>query len=230
MRIRTQPTLVTFTSFPSITSLSPFQKKITIHPGVVVNGPHPDGKYDVAMISKNLPHNPPQQKITDFHPQSTAYGNVHLGPPKRVELQHMKPWKDGETGDKQAPMSPPNLANLKKAMGQYSCVIFKFDCRKLSQISAPHAGWRPPSPVPERPKTPPPRAGGSRIPIAKTYHVDKPVNHPGGPSVASGSNSASWRKPAPKRQTTTNVGQKPAAERKPPVKQAGSHKRSLRSR
>ncbi|KAF8960270.1 hypothetical protein BDZ97DRAFT_1922348 [Flammula alnicola] len=104
--------------------------KISIHPGVVVGGPHPEtGIYNVAMISKKIPHNPPQAPIEHFHPGSTVYGNIALSPPKEVMHTDMKPWKDEKTGITQSPMTPSNLANLRTAM-------------------IPHTGWKPPTPPP----------------------------------------------------------------------------------
>jgi len=227
-------------------------KRVTIHPGVVVSGPHSDGRYKVAMISKNLPHDPPQHPIHKYHPESSVYGNVHLGPPKKVELRHMKPWKDETTGRKQTPMNHQNLERLKTAM-------------------APHTGWKaptpppspPPSPGPPRPKTPPPKASGSHIPVPKKpNHVNAHASgskHPPAHPVGSGSRSGNWRKASPPAQrpnpgaahhpSTNNhghgAGKKPAVAhaahkaaahagpshgRKSPEKRPAGKKRSLRSR
>ncbi|KAF8905785.1 hypothetical protein CPB84DRAFT_1960305 [Gymnopilus junonius] len=72
--------------------------KISIHPGVVMEGLDPEtGKYPVAMISKKLPNNPPRKDIKAFHP-------------------NMKPWKDDKTGVRHIPMQPHELHSLKEAM------------------------------------------------------------------------------------------------------------------
>ncbi|KAH9483254.1 hypothetical protein JR316_0005358 [Psilocybe cubensis] len=114
-------------------------KNISIHPGVVVGGPDPEtGKYDVAMISKKLPHDPPQAPITNYHPAETVYGNVALSPPKKIKPKHMKGWVNQKTGVQEKEMSAENLAKLKKDM-------------------EPHAGWRAPTPPP-KPPTPPPKS------------------------------------------------------------------------
>jgi len=105
-------------------------KKISIHPGVIIGGPDPEtGKYPVAMISKKLPHDPPQAPIEKFHPDSSVYGNIALHPPHPIELHDLKPWKDERTGIRQTPLDNANLHKLKGAM-------------------APHVGWRPPTPPP----------------------------------------------------------------------------------
>jgi len=105
-------------------------KKISIHPGVIVGGPHPEtGKYSIAMISKKLPHDPPQAPIEHFHADSSVYGNIALHPPHQIEVHDMKPWKDERTGVRQTPVNRANLHKLKDAM-------------------APHVGWRAPTPPP----------------------------------------------------------------------------------
>ncbi|KAJ3505280.1 hypothetical protein NLJ89_g7500 [Agrocybe chaxingu] len=109
-------------------------KRVTIHPGVVLSGPHPvTGKYEVAMISKKLPHDPPQAPVGQFHPGSSAYGNVSLGPAKQVSLQHLKPWKDENTGQRQEPMTPGNVQKLKAAMAD----LGSSTTRWLEATSAP---------------------------------------------------------------------------------------------
>lgn len=104
-------------------------KEISIHPGVVVDGPKHNGKYSIAMISKKLPHNPPQEDIRNFHPHADIYGNVALSPPKEARPKGMKPWKSEETGETASPMKAHGLRMLKAAMG-------------------PHQNWRPPTPPP----------------------------------------------------------------------------------
>lgn len=71
------------------------------------------------MISKNLPHNPPQESIETFHPGATTYGNVHLGPPKKIDVPSMRVWLSKKTHQEEPPMTPGNLEKLKKAMGAY---------------------------------------------------------------------------------------------------------------
>jgi hypothetical protein len=111
--------------------------KISIHPGVVMEGPDPEtGKYPVAMISKKLPNDPPQENIKTFHPNSNIYGNIALHPPYNIKPEDMKPWKDDKTGVRHVPMEPPGLHSLKQAMG-------------------PHKHWRPPTPPPLPPPPPP---------------------------------------------------------------------------
>jgi hypothetical protein len=108
-------------------------KKISIHPGVVIAGPSKDGTYQVAMISKSLPDNPPQASIQSFHPESNIYGSVSLARPKDVHLNMMKPWKDGKTGNVATPMNPPSLENMKNMM-------------------KPHVNWKPTASAPQSPK------------------------------------------------------------------------------
>jgi len=116
-------------------------KEISIHPGVVLDGPRENGKYGIAMISKKLPHDPPQQDVKTFHPGTTLYGNVALSPEKEARPEGMKPWKSDKTGETEVPMPHAGVEALKTAMG-------------------PHTGWREPSPPPP-PVVPPssPHAG-----------------------------------------------------------------------
>jgi len=107
-------------------------KKVAIHPGVIVSGPTREGNFKVAMISKKLVGNPPQSPIESFHPQTNVYGNVNLGPPKVVHPTQMKHWKDHKTGAPATPVNPANLDRLKKAM-------------------VPHTAWRPTIAGPSRP-------------------------------------------------------------------------------
>lgn len=104
-------------------------KEISIHPGVVLDGPRDNGKYGIAMISKKLPHDPPQQDVKDFHHHSTLYGNVALSPEKEARPEGMKPWKSDKTGQTEIPMPHKGVEALKVAM-------------------VPHTGWREPSPPP----------------------------------------------------------------------------------
>jgi len=99
-------------------------KKVSIHPGVVVAGPLTDGTYHVAMISKSLPDNPPQASIHDFHTDSSIHGSVSLAPPKNVHVNLMKPWKDGKTGNVVSSMNEANLEKMKNMM-------------------KPHGNWKP---------------------------------------------------------------------------------------
>ncbi|PPQ82839.1 hypothetical protein CVT25_009214 [Psilocybe cyanescens] len=113
-------------------------KSISIHPGVVMGGPHPEtGRYSVAMISKKLPNDPPQAPIEHYHPVSTVYGNIALSPPKEIRPEDMKGWINEKTGAREKHMNDENLTRLKKDMG-------------------PHVDWRPPTPPP-KPPTPPPK-------------------------------------------------------------------------
>lgn len=82
-----------------------------------MGGPDPHtGKYDVAMISKKLPHEPPQAPITEYHPAATVYGNVALSPPKKIRPKDMKGWVNQKTGVREHNMSGENLEKLKKDM------------------------------------------------------------------------------------------------------------------
>jgi len=209
--------------------------KISIHPGVIVGGPNPeDGKYKVAMISKKLPHNPPQAPIEHFHPDSSAYGNIALHPPHDIAIDDMKPWKDERTGVRQTPLSHGNLEKLKGAM-------------------EPHVRWKAPTPPPfpePRPEQPqgsrPGSRPGSRAPARRPgQQVNKahaggskhlapgPSSHASGSSqhpAASGSGSGSSRPPTARKD---NKGKKPAFRSQSggghPARKAGE-KRSLRSR
>jgi len=91
-------------------------KKVSIHPGVVIAGPSTDGTYQVGMISKSLPDNPPQVSIHTLHPESNIYGSVSLARPKDVHSSMMKPWKDSKTGNTATPMNPAKLENMKNMM------------------------------------------------------------------------------------------------------------------
>jgi hypothetical protein len=102
-------------------------KDVDIHPGVVLDGPRDNGKYGIAMISKKLPHDPPQQDVKAFHPETTLYGNVALGPEKEARPVGMKPWKSDKTGVTEVPMPHAGVEALKVAM-------------------EPHTGWSPPPP------------------------------------------------------------------------------------
>ncbi|KAF9475272.1 hypothetical protein BDN70DRAFT_267136 [Pholiota conissans] len=95
-------------------------KEISIHPGVVIDGPRENGKYGIAMISKKLPHDPPQQNVQDFHPKTSLYGNVALSPEKEARPQGMKPWKSDKTGETELPMPAHGVEKLKAAMGKKS--------------------------------------------------------------------------------------------------------------
>jgi len=109
-------------------------KKVSIHPGVVVAGPSTGETYQVAMISKSLPDNPPQASIQSFHPESNIYGSVSLARPKEVTVNMMKPWKDSKTGGVATPLDLPSLEKMKDMM-------------------KPHVDWKPtPSPS-QSPKT-----------------------------------------------------------------------------
>jgi len=113
---------------PSEYELNP-PKEVTIHPGVVLDGPRENGKYGIAMISKKLPHNPPQESVKKYHPETSLYGNVALSPEKEARPEGMKPWKSDKTGITEVPMPHEGVEKLKKEMG-------------------PHTGWREPSPPP----------------------------------------------------------------------------------
>jgi len=200
-------------------------KKISIHPGVIIGGPDPEtGKYPVAMISKKLPHDPPQAPIEKFHPDSSVYGNIALHPPHPIELHDMKPWKDERTGIRQTPLDNANLHKLKGAM-------------------APHVGWRPPTPPP-LPSPPLQHQQHAQGPHPG-YHAPGPRNQ----HVNAHASGSSSRKPAPgsshhQGASTSSTsrsrpgqkdyrGKKPAFGSKPsggyPPRKAGE-KRSLRSR
>jgi len=222
-------------------------KKISIHPGVIVGGPHPDtGKYPVAMISKKLPHDPPQAPISHFHPDSSVYGNIALHPPHPIGVNDMKAWKDERTGVRQTPVNGANLHKLKGAM-------------------APHVGWRPPTPppfpapLPQHQQHAQGSRHGSRAPAPRTgQHVNAhpsgsssrhPPTGPSGSSSRIGSGGSSSRHPAPgsshhqgasssstPRSHTAQKdykGKRPAFSSKPgggyPTRKAGE-KRSFRSR
>lgn len=108
-------------------------RKVSIHPGVVIAGPSADGIYKIAMISKSLPDNPPQQLIHNFHPETNIYGSVSLAPPKDVHVNMMKAWKDSKTGNVATPMNPTNLENMKNMM-------------------EPHVNWEPTPHASQSPK------------------------------------------------------------------------------
>lgn len=103
---------------PSEYELKP-PKEISIHPGVVLDGPRDNGKYGIAMISKKLPHDPPQQDVKTFHPKATLYGNVALSPEQEARPEGMKPWKSDKTGETEVPMPHAGVEALKAAMGMY---------------------------------------------------------------------------------------------------------------
>ncbi|CAA7269172.1 unnamed protein product [Cyclocybe aegerita] len=193
-------------------------KRVTIHPGVVLSGPHPvTGKYEVAMISKKLPHDPPQAPVGQFHPGSSAYGNVSLGPAKQVSLQHLKPWKDEKTGQRQDPMTHENVQKLKAAM-------------------APHAGWKPPPPPPT-PAVPPkpasPTAKGGQHPNAHASGSKHPSPGRPGRSPQRGKSPQKSRSRSPQKGPSRRQGpphnakgKRPASPR-PPAKKPAGKKRSL---
>ncbi|KAF8189737.1 hypothetical protein BJ912DRAFT_362210 [Pholiota molesta] len=93
-------------------------KDVTIHPGVVLDGPRDNGKYGIAMISKKLPHDPPQQDVKAFHPETSLYGNVALSPEKEARPVGMKPWKSDKTGVTEVPMPHAGVEALKVAMAR----------------------------------------------------------------------------------------------------------------
>ncbi|KAF9558409.1 hypothetical protein CPC08DRAFT_763982 [Agrocybe pediades] len=109
------------------------QSKIDIHPGIIVGHLNPvDNKQPVAMISKDPPFNPPQAPIGHFqYSEMGAYGNVVLAG-RPVALQHMKPWKNKETGERQTPLDEHGYQKLIKAM-------------------EPHKDWKPPMNVADDP-------------------------------------------------------------------------------
>jgi len=194
-------------------------KKISIHPGVIVGGPHPEtGKYSVAMISKKLPHDPPQAPIDHFHPDSSVYGNIALHPPHQVAVHDMKPWKDERTGVRQTPLHRGDLHKLKDAM-------------------VPHVGWRAPTPPPFPPRPPQGSHPGSRAPAPRNgQHVNA---HASGSNPAPGSSyrhrdggsgSSTSRSHTSQKD---NKGRRPTFSSKPsgghPTRKAGE-KRSLRPR
>jgi len=188
-------------------------KDVSIHPGVVLGSPSPTtGKFPVAMISKKLPHNPPQAPIQNFYHGSALHGNIKLAPPK--EIENAKPWKNQQTGGRQSPMSPAGVQKLRDAM-------------------KPHAGWRTPPPG-SRSRSPSP----SRIPILKGKQQQAQSvpewrrRPPQGNAHASGSKNPvppraaapgpASRKPNPATKAHGNPSKQPATQRSRPPHRSNS--------
>jgi len=73
------------------------------HPAVLINtGP----QYQVAMISNNHPHNPPQVSLAALHPAAGLQGNVNLHT-KTIAPEAAKPWKGSRE-----PMPPHAVSRL----------------------------------------------------------------------------------------------------------------------
>jgi hypothetical protein len=105
-------------------------------------GPSTDGNYKVAMISKTLPDNPPQESIHTFHPESSIYGSVSLARPKDVQGSMMKPWKDNKTGNAATPVNPANLEKMKDLMSMSFLGRFFPSYGNLDFVE-PHINWNP---------------------------------------------------------------------------------------
>ncbi|PPQ66610.1 hypothetical protein CVT24_006921 [Panaeolus cyanescens] len=110
----------------SVISVKPtaFEEKRTaagasIHPGVVAY--ISNGKYLIAMVSKNLPLNPPQMPLSSLKPGTTMYGNINLAfrALKEVNLQDLRPWMDEARTQYEPPMTPQELTNLRSELMKY---------------------------------------------------------------------------------------------------------------
>ncbi|CAA7269175.1 unnamed protein product [Cyclocybe aegerita] len=196
-------------------------KKVTIHPGVVISGPHPEtGKYQIAMISKKLPHSPPRADIRKFHKHTTLYGDVSLAPPVEVHAKDTKSWKSKKTGHVEKPMDKEGVERLKAAM-------------------KPHAGWKklptppPPSPKQSKKRQPPAphpnsgrRRGGIEVhPVAgpsRPPRQSRPPNRSGPyPNQRQRQDSHRGRSPGPQRGRSPSPGRNQGRRRSPSPHQGG---------
>jgi len=158
-------------------------KNANIHPAVVVAGPNAQNKYQVATISKKLPHNPPQTPLQNVHSAANIYGNIQLGGSRQVKHEHMKPWKNPQSGQTHPPVPAPDMAKLKNQMAQ-------------------HAHWKPPPAAapPQKntgPKHTAPVASGSR-PVQKAARPASP-KPPARPASPRPPQKARAQSPAPRR-------------------------------
>ncbi|KAH6910005.1 hypothetical protein BKA70DRAFT_1221635 [Coprinopsis sp. MPI-PUGE-AT-0042] len=87
-------------------------KVTTMHPGVIVAGPDPNGNFRVAMISNKLLGNGPRQPATKYLGAGID-GEISLGMPIVISGQHLRPWRRPGLGNT-PPVQPAKLAELKR--------------------------------------------------------------------------------------------------------------------
>lgn len=88
-------------------------KVTTMHPGVIVAGPDPNGNFRVAMISNKLLGNGPRQQASKYLGAIGVEGEISLGMPTVIHGQYLRPWRRPGQGDT-PPMVPAKLAELKR--------------------------------------------------------------------------------------------------------------------
>ena len=89
-------------------------KVTTMHPGVILAGPDPNGNFRVAMISNKLLGNGPRQLATKYlGANGGVEGEISLGMPTVINGQHLRPWRRPGLGNTPA-MQPAKLAELKR--------------------------------------------------------------------------------------------------------------------
>ena len=88
-------------------------KVTTMHPGIIVAGPDPNGNFRVAMISNKLLGNGPRQQASKYLGAIGIDGEISLGMPTVIHGQYLRPWRRPGQGDT-PPLSPAKLAELKR--------------------------------------------------------------------------------------------------------------------